>query len=144
MSPNKHIYLVIKAPSPPMVLSWYSWNWPLTKRSTRLDFPTADSPRSTSLNWQILLLAAVPLVRAGPPRPAILKCWKLRSWKVLGRGEEGWLKALGVSAEGWWSWGRRRWVQVMQVAFREEDDASLMGAGKENNVFTGKHTTPFF
>lgn len=36
--------------SPPMVLSWYSWNCPLTKRSTRLDFPTADSPSSTSLN----------------------------------------------------------------------------------------------
>ena len=29
---------------PPMVLSWYSWNWPLTNLSTRLDFPTADSP----------------------------------------------------------------------------------------------------
>lgn len=57
-----------------MVLSWYSWNWPLTKRSTKLDFPTADSPNSTSLNWQILLLAAVPLVRAVPPRPAIAQC----------------------------------------------------------------------
>lgn len=83
-----------KQPSPPMVLSWYSWNWPLTKRSTRLDLPTADSPNSTSLNWQILLLAAVPLVRAGPPRPAILQCWKLgkrrRSW---GKRVYGWLQA---------------------------------------------------
>lgn len=30
--------------SPPIVLSWNSWNWFLTNRSTRLDFPTADSP----------------------------------------------------------------------------------------------------
>lgn len=75
-------------PSPPMVLSWYSWNWPLTKRSTKLDFPTADSPNSTSLNWQILLLAAVPLVRAGPPRPAIAAVLKIgRKKKKL--GEEG-------------------------------------------------------
>lgn len=58
--------------SPPMVLSWYSWNWPLTKRRTRLDLPTADSPSKTSLNWQILFPAMVaPLVRAGPPRPAM-------------------------------------------------------------------------
>ena len=53
-----------------MVLSWYSWNWPLTKRSTRLDLPTADSPSSTSLNWQILLCVA-PLGRWAPPLPAI-------------------------------------------------------------------------
>lgn len=37
-----------------MVLSWYSWNCPFTKRRTRLDLPTADSPNSTNLNWQIL------------------------------------------------------------------------------------------
>ncbi len=55
-----------------MVLSWYSWNWPLTKRSTRLDLPTADSPSKTSLNWHILFpTGAAPLVRAGPPRPAM-------------------------------------------------------------------------
>lgn len=36
---------------PPIVLSWYSWNCPLTNLSTRLDFPTADSPSKTSLNW---------------------------------------------------------------------------------------------
>jgi hypothetical protein len=30
---------------PPMVLSWYSWNWPFTNRSTRLDLPTLDSPK---------------------------------------------------------------------------------------------------
>jgi len=40
---------------PPIVLSWYSWNWPLTNRSTRLDFPTADSPSRTSLNWHIFV-----------------------------------------------------------------------------------------
>lgn len=67
-----------------MVLSWYSWNWPLTNRSTKLDFPTADSPSSTSLNWQILLLAAVPLVRAGPPRPAMVQCWKEKELGEVG------------------------------------------------------------
>lgn len=41
----------IKPLVPPIVLSWYSWNCPLTKRRTRLDLPTADSPRSTTLNW---------------------------------------------------------------------------------------------
>jgi hypothetical protein len=46
---------------PPMVLSWYSWNCPLTKRNTRLDFPTADSPRRTNLNWHILLAWGCPL-----------------------------------------------------------------------------------
>lgn len=57
---------------PPMVLSWNSWNWPLTKRSTKLDLPTADSPSSTSLNWQILFATAAPLgLVAPPPRPAI-------------------------------------------------------------------------
>lgn len=59
---------------PPMVLSWYSWNWPLTKRSTRLDFPTADSPSRTSLNWQILFPAAGPL-----GRPAMTTHWRCGS-----------------------------------------------------------------
>lgn len=81
--------------SPPMVLSWYSWNWPLTKRSTKLDFPTADSPSSTSLNWQILLLAAVPLVRCVPPRPAMAQHWRCR----MRRGESGALEAWRVAAE---------------------------------------------
>lgn len=54
-----------------MVLSWNSWNCPLTKRSTRLDFPTADSPKSTSLNWQILLPEFGPLGRVAPPLPAM-------------------------------------------------------------------------
>ena len=44
-----------------MVLSWYSWNCPLTKRNTRLDFPTADSPSKTNLNWHILLAWGCPL-----------------------------------------------------------------------------------
>lgn len=57
--------------SPPIVLSWNSWNWPLTKRSTKLDFPTADSPNSTSLNWQILFPALGPLGLVAPPRLAM-------------------------------------------------------------------------
>ena len=36
--------------APPIVLSWNSWNWSFTKRITKLDFPTAVSPNSTSLN----------------------------------------------------------------------------------------------
>ena len=56
---------------PPIVLSWNSWNWPLTKRSTRLDLPTADSPSSTSLNWQILFAELGPLGLEAPPRLAI-------------------------------------------------------------------------
>lgn len=68
------IYSLKMCVLPPIVLSWYSWNWPFTKRSTRLDFPTADSPSSTSLNWQILFAAAAPLgLVAPPPRPAIDK-----------------------------------------------------------------------
>lgn len=89
---QRHFWkLKITKHSPPMVLSWYSWNWPLTKRSTRLDFPTADSPNSTSLNWQILLLAAVPLVRAAPPRPAIAQCWSLGGRSRVKREKSGWL-----------------------------------------------------
>lgn len=56
---------------PPIVLSWNSWNWPLTNRSTKLDFPTADSPNSTSLNWQILFPALGPLGLEAPPRLAM-------------------------------------------------------------------------
>lgn len=59
--------------SPPIVLSWNSWNWPFTKRSTKLDFPTADSPNSTSLNWQILFPALGPLGLVAPPRLAMTK-----------------------------------------------------------------------
>lgn len=95
--------------SPPMVLSWYSWNWPLTKRSTKLDFPTADSPSSTSLNWQILLLAAVPLVRCAPPRPAMAQHWRCR----MRKDECGALEAWRLAAEaGRAEWGRARWPQV--------------------------------
>lgn len=50
----RHFFGLPQAPplyhSPPIVLSWYSWNCPLTKRRTRLDLPTADSPSRTSLN----------------------------------------------------------------------------------------------
>ena len=43
------------ASSPPIVLSWYSWNWPLTNLKTKLDFPTADSPeRKPKFNWWLL------------------------------------------------------------------------------------------
>ena len=67
---------------PPMVLSWNSWNWPLTKRSTKLDLPTADSPSSTSLNWQILFAAVAPLgLDAPPPRPAIDRDGGCEGWR---------------------------------------------------------------
>ena len=56
---------------PPIVLSWYSWNCPLTKRNTKLDLPTADSPSNTSLNWHILPCPGAPLGRWTPPRLAI-------------------------------------------------------------------------
>lgn len=59
--------LPISLSSPPMVVSWNSSNCPLTKRSTRLDLPTAMSPSSTNLNWQILVCGSVPLER--PPLP---------------------------------------------------------------------------
>lgn len=71
---------------PPMVLSWNSWNWPLTKRSTKLDLPTADSPSSTSLNWQILFATAAPLGLVPPPRAAIDRDKRLlwTRWPELG------------------------------------------------------------
>ncbi len=65
---------------PPIVLSWNSWNCPFTKRRTRLDFPTADSPRSTSLNWQILLPAFGPLGLIAPPLPAMTLSPNLLYW----------------------------------------------------------------
>lgn len=79
-----------------MVLSWNSWNWPLTKRSTKLDLPTADSPSSTSLNWQILFATAAPLgLVAPPPRPAIdcygqdgLRWAETTGWQGLKMGAE--------------------------------------------------------
>lgn len=76
---------------PPMVLSWNSWNWPLTKRSTKLDLPTADSPSSTSLNWQILFAAAAPLGLVDPPpRPAIDRDRGCYGWDGLKQiGERG-------------------------------------------------------
>lgn len=40
---------------PPMVLSLFSWNSPLTNRRTRLDLPTPAWPSNTNLNWKILL-----------------------------------------------------------------------------------------
>lgn len=122
--------------SPPMVLSWYSWNWPLTKRSTKLDFPTADSPNSTSLNWQILLLAAVPLVRAGPPRPAMAQCWRLGASRV--KREEVWLKlGLGLVqglARAGWGWATKGYVQFRQVDEPEEEETSPVGAGKHHTI----------
>lgn len=67
ISDQVHTQLIL----PPIVLSWNSWNWPFTNRSTRLDLPTADSPSKTSLNWQILLPALGPLGRVAPPRLAM-------------------------------------------------------------------------
>lgn len=65
---------------PPIVLSWNSWNCPFTKRRTRLDLPTADSPRRTSLNWQILLPAFGPLGLVAPALPAMTLNTNLLYW----------------------------------------------------------------
>ncbi len=112
-----------------MVLSWYSWNWPLTKRSTKLDFPTADSPNRTSLNWQILLLAAVPLVRAGPPRPAIAQCWKLGGISKV-KEEEVWLNLSPGFGAGLDEAERDEGpIQFRQL---DEPETSQVGAGKHN------------
>lgn len=113
-------------PSPPMVLSWYSWNCPLTKRSTKLDFPTADSPNSTSLNWQILLLAAVALVRAGPPRPAMVGKTGAggREWGEERRSRE-------KREEGWW--GGRVEIRQMEEPWEEEEETT---PGKHNILFS--------
>lgn len=58
--------------SPPIVLSWYSWNCPLTNLRTKLDFPTADSPSNTNLNWQIF--PCVPFGLWAVPRFAMMTC----------------------------------------------------------------------
>lgn len=68
--------------SPPMVVSWNSSNCPLTKRSTRLDLPTAMSPSSTSLNWQILVCGSAPL--DWPPLP--LELMPGRAGETTGAG----------------------------------------------------------
>ena len=44
---------------PPMVGSWNSKNSSRTKRTTRHDFPTAVSPRRTSLKWCTRLFVMV-------------------------------------------------------------------------------------
>lgn len=62
-----HTHTNISQSSPPIVVSWNSSNCPLTNRSTRLDLPTAMSPSSTNLNWQIFVCGSVPLER--PPLP---------------------------------------------------------------------------
>ncbi|TNN79035.1 hypothetical protein EYF80_010714 [Liparis tanakae] len=70
-----------------MVVSWNSSNWPLTKRSTRLDLPTAMSPSSTNLNWQILVCGSVPLERPPLPLELILNlCRSRRQGKGGGWG----------------------------------------------------------
>jgi hypothetical protein len=46
---------------PPMVLSWNSLNLPFTKRITRVDLPTPDSPKSTSLWCRILFICFLSL-----------------------------------------------------------------------------------
>jgi hypothetical protein len=48
--------------TPPIVGSWNSKNSSRTKRTTRHDFPTAVSPRRTSLKWCTLLAMVVMLV----------------------------------------------------------------------------------
>lgn len=84
-----------------MVLSWNSWNWPLTKRSTKLDLPTADSPSSTSLNWQILFATGAPLgLVVPPPRPAI-DCY---GQDGLRWDEMGWNYRLTRCVDWSWLW----------------------------------------
>lgn len=96
---------------PPMVLSWNSWNWPLTKRSTKLDFPTADSPSSTSLNWQILFATVAPLgLVAPPPRPAIDKDSNCQ-------GQDGLKLQVNVKA---WRWEQSPDKQALMVRPRPE------------------------
>ena len=58
--PEPRAQLDSKRFAPPIVDSWYSKNCPLTKRSTNELFPTAESPRSTSLNWKTFGAAAIP------------------------------------------------------------------------------------
>lgn len=79
----------ISQSSPPMVVSWNSSNCPLTKRSTRLDLPTAMSPSSTNLNWQILVCGSVPLER--PPLP--LELIPARVGDGRGAGRPPWSRA---------------------------------------------------
>ena len=60
---SKHTVCVKKAA--PIVDSWYSWKCPLTKRSTRLLFPTRDEEKSAKVleEFQFLLwilLASFP------------------------------------------------------------------------------------
>ena len=47
---------------PPMVGSWNSKNSSRTKRTTKHDFPTAVSPKRTSLKWWIRLLFPVDMM----------------------------------------------------------------------------------
>lgn len=75
----QHLPAQHRTPSPPMVVSWNSSNCPLTKRSTKLDLPTAMSPNSTSLNWQILVCGSVPLERLLAPLE-LIPTWKGDGW----------------------------------------------------------------
>ena len=58
----------------PMVDSWYSKNWPRTNRRTRDDLPTAESPKSTSLNCTTF---EAPL-----EFNAIVRCDRWYQWKL--------------------------------------------------------------
>ena len=71
--------------------SWacYFVNLPLTNLKTREDFPTADSPRSTNLNWQILPgPPAAPLGLAFGPRADMISIsrWTLRMCVFFNQG----------------------------------------------------------
>lgn len=57
---NTEIY--IRANKPPIVGSWYSKNSSRTKRTTKHDFPTAESPNNTNLKWQTLLEAILSML----------------------------------------------------------------------------------
>lgn len=82
-----------------MVVSWNSSNCPLTKRSTRLDLPTAMSPSSTNLNWQILVCGSVPLER--PPLP--LELIPARVGDGRGAGRPPWSRATCTAFQTEWS-----------------------------------------
>lgn len=100
-----------------MVVSWNSSNCPLTKRSTRLDLPTAMSPSSTSLNWQILVCGSVPLERPPLPLEVMVGGPRVGDGRVAGpppRGRDSHLhsRSLGDDVSGVSFWGKKGNVLV--------------------------------
>lgn len=87
--------------APPIVLSWNSWNWSFTKRITRLDFPTAVSPSSTSLNVYV----SGPSIRAGSVCRSGHRCY---SAPPAPRQSDGGLEGVVTSHHPWTNL-KRRW-----------------------------------